>query len=135
MPLFLKTCDKYGIQYQDKLAQLARIEIVNTLPISQYNTTLGMLKRNQQNEVVGIEINWMAQIDPTILKIVSFHEFAHYFLEYEGHPCDDCLHIMGARNTNYFEIAQQWEAKLNQLFNESPAFLNKHNSLIGMGSN
>jgi hypothetical protein len=81
-----------------------------------------MLRRNENGEVEAIDISWMAQIDPEVLKIVAYHEFAHYFLEYETHVCDDCTKIMAVLNTSYFDITRDWDHQLKILFEESPAY-------------
>ncbi|GAB5400234.1 MAG: hypothetical protein Aureis2KO_18190 [Aureisphaera sp.] len=123
---FFAHCDTYDIPYHDKLFELEKIDIVNTLTVSEDGSTLGMLRRNNQGKVVAIDINWMAQLDPEILKIVAFHEFAHYFLEYSQHTCDDCGHIMSKVNSSYFEIARDWERNVKILFEESPIYRKKY---------
>lgn len=132
---FIKSCKDYDIPYRDKLLRLERIAIVSSLPVSEQDATLGMLRRDENGVVQAIEINWMAQIDPEILKIVAFHEFGHYFLEYESHVCDDCDHIMAVINTSYFEIAQNWEHHLKILFEESPAYQRQLNVMNTVASN
>ncbi len=122
---FFTKCKEYDITYYDKLFKLKSIDIVNTLTVSEKASTLGMLRRNKEGKVVSIDINWVAQLDKEILKVVAFHEFAHYFLEYETHVCDDCGHIMSVVNSDYFSIANDWENKLKQLFEESPAYAKK----------
>lgn len=67
----------------------------------------------------------MAMLDPEILKIIAYHEFSHYFLEYETHLCGDCGIIMARANSSYFEIANDWEGQVKKLFVESSAFKNK----------
>ena len=119
---FFEYCKKYKIPTHDKLFKLESIDVVNTLTVSEDASTLGMLRRDENNEVVAIDINWVAQLDPEILKVVAFHEFAHYFLEYDTHVCDDCGHIMSVVNSSYFDIIRNWDAKVKQLFEESPAF-------------
>ncbi len=122
---FFTMCKKYDITYYDKLFKLKSIDIVNTLTVSEQASTLGMLRRNEEGKVVSIDINWVAQLDKEILKVVAFHEFAHYFLEYSTHVCDDCGHIMSVVNSDYFSIANDWDNKLKQLFEESPAYVKK----------
>lgn len=123
---FFELCKTYDIEYYDKLFQLETIDVVNTLTVSEKGSTLGMLRRNAQGKVVAIDINWVAQLDPEILKVVAFHEFAHYFLEYKKHVCDDCGRIMSVVNSSYFDIIRDWDAKIKTLFEESPAYLRKH---------
>jgi len=106
---------------------------VNSLPVTEKGTTLGMLRRNDQGEVIAIDINWMAQIDPEILKVVAFHEFAHYFLNYSKHICDDCGKIMAVVNSSYFEIVRGWDNQIRILFEESPAYQQKFHSTIASG--
>ncbi|MEP0263564.1 hypothetical protein [Dokdonia sp.] len=122
---FFELCKTYEIEYYDKLFQLESIDVVNTLTVSEKGSTLGMLRRNAQGNVVAIDINWMAQLDPEILKVVAFHEFAHYFLEYSKHVCDDCGRIMSVVNSSYFNIIRDWDAKVKTLFESSPAYLKK----------
>lgn len=122
---FRALCDQYQIDTHDKLFALKSIDIVNTLTIAQEGSTLGMLKRNASGDVVGIEINWIAQLDPEILRVVAFHEFAHYFLEYEKHVCDDCGRIMSVVNSSYFDIIKDWDQQVKVLFEEAPAYLKK----------
>ncbi|MDC8004659.1 hypothetical protein POV27_11410 [Aureisphaera galaxeae] len=119
---FFTQCNQYQIEYHDKLFQLESIDVVNTLTVSEDGSTLGMLRRDENGKVVAIDISWMAQLDPEILKIVAFHEFAHYFLEYSEHVCDDCGHIMSKVNSSYFDIAREWEQHLKVLFEGSPAY-------------
>lgn len=130
---FFKLCKSYEIDYHEKLFQLESIDVVNTLPVTEHGTTLGMLRRDAQGKVIAIDINWMAQIDSEILKVVAFHEFAHYFLEYSKHICDDCGKIMAVVNTSYFEIVQDWDRQIRILFEESPAFKNKYGAAIARG--
>lgn len=127
---FFEICKNYEIDYHEKLFKLESIDIVNTLPASESGTTLGMLRRNSSGEVIAIDINWMAQIDSQILKVIAFHEFAHYFLEYSKHICDDCGKVMAVVNTSYFEIARDWDNQVRMLFEESPAFKRKYSSSI-----
>ena len=122
---FLDICNKYEIDYHEKLLKLESIDIVNTLSATENGATLGMLRRDANGEVVAIEINWMAQIDPEILKVIAFHEFAHYILEYSKHICDDCGKIMAVVNSSYFEIARDWDNQIRILFEESPALKRK----------
>jgi len=125
---FFKICDAYGIDYHEKLFKLESIDIVNTLTVSENSTTLGMLRRNNEGDVIAIDINWMAQLDTEILKVVAFHEFAHYFLEYSKHVCDDCGHIMSVVNSSYFDITRDWDNQLKILFEDAPAYQKKYNS-------
>lgn len=122
---FFELCKTYDIEYYDKLFQLESIDIVNTLTVSEKGSTLGMLRRDTAGKVVAIDINWMAQLDPEILKVVAFHEFAHYFLEYSKHVCDDCGRIMSVVNSSYFEIVRDWDHRIKTLFENSPAYLSK----------
>lgn len=122
---FFELCKTYDIEYYDKLFQLETIDVVNTLTVSEKGSTLGMLRRNAQGKVIAIDINWVAQLDPEILKVVAFHEFAHYFLEYKKHVCDDCRRIMSVVNSSYFDIIRDWDAKIKTLFEESPVYLKK----------
>lgn len=130
---FFKTCDSYGIEYNEKLFQLEYIDVVNTLQISERSSTLGMLRRNELGKVVAIDISWMAQLDPQILKVVAFHEFAHYFLEYDTHICDDCDHIMAIVNSSYFTIANHWESQVKALFEQSPVLAKKYQTSVAVG--
>ncbi len=127
---FFAKCDLYQIPYHDKLFELKSIDIVNTLTVSEEGSVLGMLRRNESGEVTAIDINWMAQLDSEILKVVAFHEFAHYFLEYSEHTCQDCGHIMSIVNSSYFEIVQDWEEQVRILFEESPAYIKKHRATL-----
>jgi len=127
---FFAECKTYGIEYHDKLFALEYIDIVNTLNISEKGSTLGRVKRNDQGEVIGIEVNWVAQLDPQILRVVAFHEFAHYFLEYHEHVCQDCGHIMSVVNSSYFEIVEEWDKNLNILFKGSPVYISKYGTAV-----
>ncbi len=121
---FLAECDKYGIDYHDKLFQLKKIDISNTLPLEEGNTVLGMVTRDANNNIEEILINWAAMLDPEILKVVAFHEFAHHFLDYK-HTCENCNEIMAVTNDSYFAIANDWDNQVAQLFTTSPAFIKK----------
>lgn len=118
---FFEQCDKYGINYHDKLFQLKNIDMVNNLPLEEGNTVLGMVTRDVDGNVENILINWAAMLDPEILKIVAFHEFAHHFLDYK-HTCQDCNEIMAVTNSSYFEIAKDWENQVHNLFITSPMY-------------
>ncbi len=120
---FFELCKVYDIEYYDKLFELESIDVVNTLTVSENGSTLGMLRRDVQDKVIAIDINWIAQLDPEILRVVAFHEFAHYFLEYSKHVCDDCGRIMSVVNSSYFEIIRDWDRKVKTLFENSPAYL------------
>lgn len=119
---FFEECKKYNIDYQDKLFQLSTIDISNTLPLEENNTVLGMVTRDQAGNVENILINWAAMLDPEMLKVVAFHEFAHHFLDYK-HTCQDCNEIMAVTNTSYFDIARDWENQVHNLFTTSPVYL------------
>ncbi len=123
---FLDLCKSYGIDYHDQLFKLESIDIVPTLTVSEEASTLGMLRRNGVGDVIAIDISWMAQLDAEILKIVAFHEFAHYFLEYTTHICDDCGKIMSVVNSSYFDITRDWDNQVKILFEESPALKKKY---------
>lgn len=127
---FLEICTSYNIDTHDKLFKLNSIDIVNTLTVSENRSTLGMLRRNAQGDVEAIDISWMAQLDPEILRVVAFHEFAHYFLEYAAHVCDDCGHIMSVVNSSYFDIIRDWDQQIKLLFEESPAFVKQSGNAV-----
>ncbi len=122
---FFDECKKYGIDYHEKLFKLKNITIVDTLPLSEDGYTLGMLQRDADGNVENIIINWVTLLDPEILKVVAFHEFAHYFLDYKKHVCSDCGIIMAKVNTSYFDIVREWEQQVKNLFEESPAYQRK----------
>ncbi len=119
---FLESCKAYNIDYHEKLFQLKSIDISNTLPLEEGNTVLGMVSRNKTGEIEHILINWVAMLDPEMLRVVAFHEFAHHFLEYK-HTCKDCNEIMAVTNTSYFEIARDWGEQVKRLFTTSPVYL------------
>lgn len=121
---FFAQCKKYEIDYHTKLFQLEKIDIVNTLPLAENATVLGKVQRNAAGEIKEILINWAALLDPEILKVVAFHEFAHHFLDYK-HTCQDCNEIMAVTNKSYFDIARDWDNKVVQLFTTSPVYLTK----------
>ena len=129
---FLEICKTYNIEYHEKLFQLESIDIVSTLPVSEESSTLGMLRRDLDGNVKSIDINWLVQLDQEILKVVAFHEFAHYFLEYSTHVCDDCGIIMSVVNTSYFEIVSDWDNQIKTLFEESPAYIKKYGSSVSV---
>ncbi|WP_298474605.1 hypothetical protein [uncultured Maribacter sp.] len=119
---FFEQCEKYGIDYHAKLFQLENIDIVSSLPLEEKNTVLGKVSRNASGKVNQILISWAAMLDPEILKIVAFHEFAHHFLDCK-HTCQDCNEIMAVTNISYFAIAQDWENQVETLFKTSPIYL------------
>ena len=121
---FFDHCKAYNIDYHDKLFQLKTIDISNTLPLEENNTVLGMITRDADGNAENILINWASMLDPEILKVVAFHEFAHYFLDYK-HTCQDCNEIMAVTNSSYFEIAEDWENQVKNLFTTSPVYLAK----------
>jgi len=131
---FFELCKTYDIEYYDKLFKLESIDVVNTLTVSEKGSTLGMLRRDEQGDVVAIDINWVAQLDPEILKVVAFHEFAHYFLEYSKHVCGDCGRIMSVVNSSYFEIIRDWDNRIKTLFESSPAYLKKQQVSNGIST-
>lgn len=119
---FLKLCDNYGIDYHEKLFKLKEVAIVDTLQVSRTGGTLGLQVRNENKEVEKILFSWMTLIDKEILKVVAFHEFGHYFLDYK-HICYDCDKIMAEVNTSYYGILRDWDYQVQRLFMESPAYL------------
>ncbi|MEN1785534.1 MAG: hypothetical protein AAGF77_10375 [Bacteroidota bacterium] len=118
---FLSYCDRYGIDCHDKLFQLKRIAVTDTLPIAADNVVLGMVARNQEGSIDHILVNWIATLDDKILEVVSFHEFAHYFLDY-AHTCEACDEIMAVHNPSYFAVANDWEYQVAHLFTSSPVY-------------
>lgn len=124
---FFAECDNYGIEYHEKLFQLKNIDITNSLPLQEGNTVMGMVTRDANGNVENILINWIALVDPEILKVVAFHEFAHHFLDYK-HTCQDCDEIMAVNNASYFNVARDWKNQLHILFTTSPIYLAKSTS-------
>lgn len=122
---FFAMCDAYNIEYHDKFFDLKKIAVVDTLKTSPNGSTLGMLQRDENHKVENIVVNWIAMLDEKILKVVAFHEFGHYFLEYDKHVCDDCGIIMSVVNSSYFDIANDWDNQLKILFEQSPAYQNR----------
>lgn len=125
---FFKLCDEYDIEYNEKLFALKKVAVVETLRTSPNGSTLGMLQRDENNKVENIVVNWVAMLDQEILKVVAFHEFGHYFLEYDKHVCKDCGIIMSVVNSSYFEIANDWENQVKILFEQSPVYLRQYNA-------
>ena len=130
---FFDYCKKYNIDTHDKLFKLKKIAIVDTLHLGAEASTLGMLTRDKDGVVENIVINWVAQLDQQILKVVAFHEFGHYFLDYKKHVCDDCGIIMSVVNSSYFDIANDWDNQVKKLFEDSPAYKNK--GIVSYASN
>ncbi len=122
---FFEYCDAYGIEYHEKLFQLKNIDMTNSLPLEEGNTVMGMVTRDANGEIENILINWVASVDPEILKVVAFHEFAHHFLDYK-HTCQDCDEIMAVNNASYFNVARDWENQVKKLFITSPAYQKNH---------
>tara|TARA_R110002124_G_scaffold138798_1_gene302857 strand:- start:85832 stop:86359 length:528 start_codon:yes stop_codon:yes gene_type:complete len=127
---FFELCDKYEIDYIDKLVSLKKIAVVENLKTSSEGSILGRLERDENKKVENIVVNWIAMLDAQILKVVAFHEFGHYFLEYDQHVCDDCGIIMSVVNTSYFDIANDWDNQIKILFEQSPAYLKKQNTTV-----
>lgn len=127
---FFELCKVYNIEYNEKLFALKKIAVVDNLDTSSQGSTLGMLQRDEHQKVENIVVNWMAMLDQEILKVVAFHEFGHYFLEYDQHVCQDCGIIMSVVNTSYFDIANDWDNQIKILFEQSPAYMKKQNSAI-----
>ncbi len=119
---FFDYCEKYGIAYHTKLFQLKSIDISNSLPLEEGSVVMGMVTRNNDGAIEHILVNWVASVDPEILKIVAFHEFAHHFLDYK-HTCASCDEIMAVNNASYFNVAKDWDNKVHQLFVTSPVYL------------
>lgn len=130
---FFEYCKKYDIDYSDKLYQLESITIVDTLPLSKFNTVLGKVLRDDEGNINKIVINWATLFDKEILKVVAFHEFAHHFLDYK-HTCHDCNEIMAEINSSYFDIARDWDNQVEHLFTTSPIYL-KANKDPNLASN
>ncbi len=123
---FFEECKKYNIEYNTKLFQLKNIDISNTLPLEEDNPVLGMVTRDQSGRVESILINWAAMLDPEMLRVIAFHEFAHHFLDYK-HSCHDCNEIMAVTNSSYFDIARDWKNQVEELFTTSPVYLAQEN--------
>ncbi len=119
---FFEYCDRYRIEYHEKLFQLKNIDITNNLPLEEENTVMGMVTRDANGKIENILINWVALVDPEITKVVAFHEFAHHFLDYK-HTCPDCDEIMAVNNSSYFNVARDWENQVKKLFVTSPVYL------------
>lgn len=122
---FFELCDNYGIEYHEKLFALKKIAIVEDLKTSPNGSVLGMVQRDDEGNIHTIAINWIAMLDTEILKVVAFHEFGHYFLEYSEHICNDCDIIMARVNSSYFKISIDWENQLEILFEQSPVYKKK----------
>ena len=128
---FFGYCEKYDIEYHEKLFQLKNIDITSSLPLEEGNTVMGMVTRDANGAIENILINWVAQVDPEILMVVAFHEFAHHFLDYK-HTCQDCDEIMAVNNSSYFNVVNDWENQVHHLFTTSPIYLAKNpvNSVV-----
>ena len=83
-----------------------------------------MVTRDANGDAEDILINWAAMLDPAILRVVAYHEFAHHFLDYK-HTCQECNEIMAVINTSYFDIVNDWDNQVEHLFTTSPAYLAK----------
>lgn len=125
---FINYCKTYNIAFHDKLFELKEIAVVDTLQVSPKGGTLGMLVRDKNNKVEKIVFSWMTLLDQEILKVVAFHEFGHYFLEYK-HTCDDCNVIMAKVNSSYFDIIKDWDYHVEKLFLESPVYLENQKAI------
>jgi len=125
---FFEECKKHGIKYHEKLFQLKRIDITNELPLEEGNTVMGKVNRNEYGQIESILINWVALVDPEILKVVAFHEFSHHFLDSQ-HTCIDCDDIMAINNSSYFGVVKEWDKHVEHLFKTSPVYLKRNNSL------
>lgn len=125
---FFKYCKQYDIDYSEKLFQLESITIVDTLPLSKFNTVLGKVLRDDDGNINKIVINWAALFDKEILNVVAFHEFAHHFLDYK-HTCHDCNEIMAETNPSYFDIARDWNNQVEHMFTTSPVYLKQQNEV------
>ena len=125
---FFAECDKYGIEYHAKLFQLKNIDVTNSLPLEEGNTVMGMVTRDANGDIENILVNWVALIDPEILKVVAFHEFAHHFLDYQ-HTCPDCDEIMAVNNSSYFNVARDWENQVEYMFTTSPVYKKQQQEL------
>lgn len=123
---FFEYCKQYDIDYSEKLFQLESITIVDTLPLSKFNTVLGKVLRDDDGNINKIVINWAALFDKEILNVVAFHEFAHHFLDYK-HTCHDCNEIMAETNPSYFDIARDWDNQVEHMFTTSPLYLKQQN--------
>ena len=123
---FFEYCKQYDIDYSEKLFQLESITIVDTLPLSKFNTVLGKVLRDDDGNINKIVINWAALFDKEILNVVAFHEFAHHFLDYK-HTCHDCNEIMAETNPSYFDIARDWDNQVEHMFTTSPIYLKNQN--------
>lgn len=119
---FFKQFKKYNVDYNKKLSQLKNIDISRDLPLQKNNTVLRMVTRDAEGNAENILINWAAMLDSAILKVVAFHEFAHHFLDYK-HTCQDCYEIIAVVNSSYFDIANEWDNQVQQLFITSLAYL------------
>ncbi|OAB78828.1 hypothetical protein [Cochleicola gelatinilyticus] len=127
---FFELCKEYNIDYHEKLFKLKNIAIVDTLQTSLHGSTLGMVQRNKQGNIENIVVNWVTLLDEEIVKVVAYHEFAHYFLEYTEHVCNDCGIIMSKVNSSYFDIVNDWDNQIKILFEQSPAFQRKKNEAL-----
>lgn len=125
---FFEYCKQYDIDYSEKLFQLESITIVDTLPLSKFNTVLGKVLRDDDGNINKIVINWAALFDKEILNVVAFHEFAHHFLDYK-HTCHDCNEIMAETNPSYFDIARDWNNQVEHMFTTSPVYLKQQNEV------
>ncbi len=123
---FFEYCKQYDIDYSEKLFQLESITIVDTLPLSKFNTVLGKVLRDDDGNINKIVINWAALFDKEILNVVAFHEFAHHFLDYK-HTCHDCNEIMAETNPSYFDIARDWDNQVEHMFTTSPVYIKEQN--------
>ena len=130
---FFKECEKYGIEYHEKLFQLKNIDITSSLPLEEGNTVMGMVTRDANGAIENILVNWVALVDPEILKVVAYHEFAHHFLEYQ-HTCPDCNEIMAVNNSSYFNVVRDWENQLEYMFTTSPVYLKKQQDLMAQSN-
>ena len=125
---FFEYCKQYDIDYSEKLFQLESITIVDTLPLSKFNTVLGKVLRDDDGNINKIVINWAALFDKEILNVVAFHEFAHHFLDYK-HTCHDCNEIMAETNPSYFDIARDWDNQVEHMFTTSPVYIKQQNEV------
>ena len=130
---FFAECDKYGIDYHEKLFQLKNIDITNSLSLEENNTVMGMVTRDAEGNIENILVNWVTLVDPEILKVVAFHEFSHHFLDHK-HTCPDCNEIMAVNNSSYFDVIRDWENQVEHMFKTSPVYLKMQQDLMNSSS-
>ncbi len=117
---FIYYCIKYNIPYfEENFKKLKYIKTAELRLSKDKGVLFGIVKRDINDEIEGIHINWICLYESSLAKVTVFHELAHIILGYK-HICVNCCDIMANFTKENARLINNWDAEIEKLFKNAP---------------